>query len=278
MNGYPIRKYCRTPHLEGSRLQPGDEDLSQISFAQIAGRRIVVEEKCDGANTAISFDRDGTLLLQSRGHYLNGGEREKHYDLFKQWAVTHQTAFSEVLGRRYIMYGEWMYAKHSIYYDALPHYFLEFDLWDRETETYLDTPSRRAVLSGLPVASVPVITQGTFTRLSDVTKLIGPSQYIKSGQLERLRDYCTAHGEDAAARCAETDPAVTMEGLYIKVEERGQVVDRMKYVRQSFLQCAVQPDTSWLSRPIIPNGLCRPLEELFSAALRVHAGTEYDHG
>lgn len=39
----------------------------------------------------------------------------------------------EVLGRRYVMYGEWMYAKHTIYYDLLPHYYMEFDVLDRET-------------------------------------------------------------------------------------------------------------------------------------------------
>ena len=40
-----LRKYPRTPHLEGSRLQPGDEDLSQIRFKEIAGRHLVIEEK-----------------------------------------------------------------------------------------------------------------------------------------------------------------------------------------------------------------------------------------
>ena len=47
-------KYPRTPHLEGSRLQPGDEDLSQIPFSEIAGRNLAVEEKCDGAKGSIS--------------------------------------------------------------------------------------------------------------------------------------------------------------------------------------------------------------------------------
>ena len=48
-----ILKYPRTPHIQGSRIQPGDEDLSQIPFRVIAGRRLVVEEKCDGANSAV---------------------------------------------------------------------------------------------------------------------------------------------------------------------------------------------------------------------------------
>ena len=55
-----IRKYPRTPHLEGSRLQPGDEDLSQIRFSEIQGKHLVVEEKCDGANSGIS--RAGAII------------------------------------------------------------------------------------------------------------------------------------------------------------------------------------------------------------------------
>ena len=141
-------KYPRTPHLSGSRLQPGDEDLSQIPFGDLQGKHLVVEEKCDGANSAISFGREGDLRLQSRGHYLTGGYRERHYHLLKQWANVHRAAFYEVLGDRYILYGEWMYAKHSVYYDALPHYFLEFDILDRENGCFLDTPSRHKGAAG----------------------------------------------------------------------------------------------------------------------------------
>ena len=39
-----MRKYPRTPHIEGSRLQPGDEDLASVPFAAVAGRPLVVEE------------------------------------------------------------------------------------------------------------------------------------------------------------------------------------------------------------------------------------------
>lgn len=61
--------------LEGSRLQPGDEDLEQVPFERVRGRHLVVEEKLDGANAGISFGPDGELRLQSRGHYLTGGPR-----------------------------------------------------------------------------------------------------------------------------------------------------------------------------------------------------------
>ena len=80
-----ILKYPRTRHLEGSRLQPGDEDLSRIGLSELSGQHSVIEEKLDGANAAISFTTEGELRLQSRGHYLIGGYRERHFDLFKTW-------------------------------------------------------------------------------------------------------------------------------------------------------------------------------------------------
>ena len=52
-------KYPRTRHLEGSRLQPGDEDLDVVPMAALAGAHLVVEEKVDGANAAFSFGAGG---------------------------------------------------------------------------------------------------------------------------------------------------------------------------------------------------------------------------
>lgn len=259
---FSIRKYPRTPHIEGSRIQLGDEDLSQIPFADLAGRHAVIEEKVDGANSAISFDEDGQLLLQSRGHYLTGGYRERHFNFMKQWAQIHATEFYDMLGSRYIMYGEWMYAKHSIFYDALPSYFMEFDILDRETGRFLDTHLRHEMTANMPISSVPVLAEGTFERKEDLLKLLGPSNYITPRHIEKLRAYAEANGLDPDRQCRETDPSDLMEGLYIKIEENGEVVRRMKFVRQSFLQCVEESQTHWLDRPIIPNQLAGKLEDL----------------
>jgi hypothetical protein len=62
-----IRKYPRTQHIIDSRLQPGDEGFIAAGFEAIAGRHVVIEEKLDGANAAISFDIGGNLLLQAAG-------------------------------------------------------------------------------------------------------------------------------------------------------------------------------------------------------------------
>lgn len=260
-------KYVRTPHLEGSRLQPGDEDLSQIPFSDIVGRNLVVEEKCDGANSAISFDGAGNLLLQSRGHYLTGGWRERHYDLLKQWAGIHRDALYGVLKSRYIMYGEWMYAKHTVYYDRLPHYFLEFDILDRETGAFLNTSTRHEMLQNVPVVSVPVLAEGKFQDKEKLLQLLGHSHYISDCHMEHLREDSRRLKLDEDRQYRKTDPLPTMEGLYIKVEEDGRVVDRMKYVRPTFYQAVQLSESHWQDRPIVPNRLAIPVDDLFLPAL-----------
>ena len=258
-----IIKYPRTPHIQGSRLQPGDEDLRQRPFADIAGKHVVLEEKIDGANTAISFTSNGELRLQSRGHFLTGGYRERHYNLLKQWGAVHKDRLHAILGYRYVMYGEWMYAKHTIYYDLLPHYFMEFDVLDRETGKFLDTPSRHELLQTLPICSVPVLSSGTFRNMDEILSFLGDSHYITENHIEHLREDAQRLGLDADRVCRETDSTRTMEGIYIKVEENGEVVDRMKYVRATFLQTVEESQSHWLDRPIVPNRITKAVNELF---------------
>lgn len=258
-----IYKYPRTHHIEGSRLQPGDEDLDSVPFSAIASQYVVVEEKVDGANAAISFSSDGQLRLQSRGHYLTGGEREKHFNLFKQWAFTHAAAFWPVLGSRYILYGEWLYAKHTVFYDYLPHYFLEYDVLDLQEGKFLSTQSRNELLSGLPLVSVPVLFAGRLQSYKQLTGLLSQSNFITAGHLEKFRLSCQEKGLDVERSLNQTDPSTLMEGLYIKVESEGIVTARYKYVRASFLTTVLQSDGHWLNRPIVPN-LLRPDVDLFA--------------
>jgi hypothetical protein len=250
-----MHKYPRTHHLEGSRLQPGDEDLSSVPLHTLVGRYIVVEEKVDGGNAGISFDEDGGLFLQSRGHFLDGGPRERHFALFKAWANRWQRELREALGARYVLYGEWLYAKHTIFYDALPHYFLEFDVLDTKTSAFLSTPLRRELLSGLPVVSVPVVWEGMGERFVDPAASIRPSLFKSTEWRERLVEICRELGLREERVVAETDRSDLAEGLYVKIEEDEQVLERYKFVRPSFLQAVLESESHWLDRPILPNQL-----------------------
>ena len=250
-----IKKYPRTPHLKGSRLQSGDEDLSQVEFSEILGKNIVIEEKIDGANVGISFNENGELLLQSRGHYLRGGAREIHYDLFKKWANSAINTLFDVLGTRYIMYGEWMFAKHKIYYDNLPSYFLEFDIYDKENCVFLDTKTRKQMLLGSGIQSVPVLASGVFNSEKQILAYLGKSLYITENAQENLLNEIKRLNLNEEEILSQTQKGDLAEGLYIKVEEDKEVKNRLKFVRYDYLQTQSVKDGEWLAKTIIPNKL-----------------------
>lgn len=243
--------------MVGSRLQPGDSDLGQVPWAELAGRNLVVEEKLDGANAGISFDSHGRMYLQSRGHYLVGGPRERHFEQLKAWAAAHHHALWDAIGDTYILYGELLSAKHTCFYDDLPHLFFEFDIYDRAAGIFLDTASRRAVLAGSPVISVPVLHQGPLTHLKELTGLVRASLYKTPGWRDRLAALAAGAGQDPARVAAETDSSDLAEGLYIKVEAGGQVAGRYKWVRTDFTNTISDPQgapaSHWLDRPHLPN-------------------------
>ena len=253
----PIHRYPRTHHLAGSRLQPGDHDLTQVPLSELRGSYCVVEEKLDGANAGMSVGEDGRIRLQSRGHVLVGGAREKHWDLFKRWASAHAAALAARLDDDVTLYGEWLYAKHTIFYDRLPHYFLEFDIRDAGG-AFWSTARRREHLSGSPVASVPVIWEGICERPDKLPQLVARALYKSEHWRERLSLLAPLSGVD------DTDPSDLAEGLYVKVEdpETRVVTGRYKWIRASFLTAVVESGTHWLARSIVPNQLA-PGVELF---------------
>lgn len=251
-----IRKYPRTPHLEGSRLQPGDDGADTVPLSRLAGRHVVIEEKLDGANCGLSFGPGGELLLQSRGHYLTGGGGERQFNLLKPWAQAHADAWLARLDDRYLVYGEWMFAKHTVFYDRLPHHFLEFDVLDRASGRFLSTPRRRALLAGLAIVPVPVLYAGPMPgdpRL--LWKLVRRSLAKSPAWRERFEQVVARERLPLALCWQQTNREDTSEGLYVKVEDEDVVHARFKLVRPGFLQTILDSDSHHLARPIVPNQL-----------------------
>lgn len=256
-----IFKYPRTRHLEGSREQLGDEDLKCAKFEEIKGKYLVLEEKVDGANCGISFNSSGKMFLQSRGHYLNGGYGERQFDLFKLWAGCWEDRLRLLLQDRYVMYGEWLYAKHTVFYDRLPHYFMEFDIFDKQKRRFFSTRRRQAFLKGAPfIHSVRILAEGYCEELGEILAWIGPSLF-QSKQLEQnFRIQCQKSGVDFDVSASQTDLTGMMEGVYIKVEEGDYVTDRLKFVRGSFLNTILDSNSHWASRPIVSNCLAHGVD------------------
>lgn len=249
-----ILKYPRTRHLQGSLLQDGDL-ADRKPIAELANVPLVIEEKLDGANCGLFFDSSGTLRQQSRGHILQGGGRERHFALFKTWGAVHAPRLFERLGDRYVMYGEWMLAKHTQFYDALPHYFLEFDVFDRAHERFLSTEARRALLRGLPIMPAPVLYTGCISSIAEISALVQPSLY-RSAAWEAALEQATLASRSRPDRVAQqTENTDLAEGVYIKREQDGAVLERYKFVRAGFRQAIDASDGHWHDRPILENGL-----------------------
>lgn len=259
-----LQKYPSTRHLQGSQLQLGDAGFHQpgkrndprVPYSALAGRSIVVEEKLDGANSGLSFGAGGELLLQSRGHYLAGGGRERQFSIFKRWAAAHENALLERLGDRYVMYGEWMGKKHSVFYNCLPHLFCEFDIFDRSAKVFLATDARAALLGQAPVLAVPVLYAGTAPRrIEDLLALLRPSLAKTAHWKRDFEATVEREGLDLASCWQQADKSDLAEGLYIKVEQDGVVTDRYKWVRGDFVQAILDAQMHHSRQPYVPNQL-----------------------
>ncbi len=229
-------KYPRTPHLFGSKGTDDDKHLSEAeSIRFIADDSLIVEEKIDGTNVGIHFSDRGEMVLQCRGHYITEGMHPQ-YDLFKQWAAVKRPVLEDLLENRFILFGEWVYARHSVFYRRLPHYFFEFDIYDKQKQAFLDLEQRLRLLQGTGIQTVPVIHTGLLKR-SDLEGLIGPSLF--DSQFDNPLTKRTDN---------------LMEGLYLRTETNGVVTGRAKFVRPEFVE-KIKQSTHWQHQAMVPNEL-----------------------
>lgn len=234
-------KYPRTPHVRGSRGTADDKHLGpRETAALLADPALVVEEKLDGTNVGIHFTSAGRMVLQCRGHEITEGMHPQ-YDLFKQWTAARRPVLEALLADERILFGEWLYARHSIHYRALPHYFFEFDIYDKTARIFLDLDRRLALLEGTGLETVPVVHRGPidFDRLQ---RLIGPSQF--DSQFDN-------------PLTGRTDNL--MEGLYLRTEAAGAVTARAKLVRPEFVE-RIKQSEHWQHQRLVPNQLRTDVE------------------
>ena len=174
------------------------------------------------------------MVLQCRGHLITEGMHPQ-YDLFKQWAAVKRSVLEERLEDRFILFGEWLYARHSVHYRQLPHYFFEFDIYDKQGEDFLSLERRLALLEGTGIHTVPVLHSG---RGSGEARGLDRSVTVRQPVREPA-DEATDH---------------LMEGLYLRTEADGVVTGRAKFVRPEFVE-KVKQSEHWQHQAMMPNRL-----------------------
>jgi ATP-dependent RNA circularization protein (DNA/RNA ligase family) len=203
-----------------------DKVLSDSERDNFLSHTITVEEKLDGANLCIYFDRTGNIYLLNRSSHLRepfSGQWKK----LKHWLNEKVNILFDTLGDERVLFGEWCYARHSVAYDCLPDWFIAFDIFDKSTERFYSVSKRNALLNQTSISHVPEIDRGFFN-LFELEQLLSQSRFSK-------------------------EPA---EGLYLRYDENDWLVDRAKLVRPAFIQ-SIQKH--WSRSKIQPNHLvgCR---------------------
>ncbi len=165
-------KFPKTHWLPVSKKQHKSERyLSKTEVEELFSGKVNISEKLDGANIGLSF-KNGELILQKRGGIIGTGEHPQ-YGAFKDWAYQRYNVFSR-LPQDLIIFGEWMFAKHSIHYTCLPDYFFMFDVW--QDGEFLPIEERDSLASMLGIYTPPVIYEGILS-VHDVPKLVAQSAY-----------------------------------------------------------------------------------------------------
>lgn len=214
-------RFPHTPHIAWLAAgEPRDDKvLTDAEAESLLAGVVVLEEKVDGANLGLSVGPDGEIRAQNRGQYLLAPYAGQ-FERLGQWLSLQQDGLFDVLGEDLILFGEWCAARHSLDYQALPGWFVGFDVYDRRHQRFWSTPRRDALLARLGLPVIRRLDEGHFT-LEQLKHLVmtGSSQY-RSG---------------------------AMEGVVIRKEDEAWLQMRAKLVRPDFTQAI---DTHWRKRRI----------------------------
>ena len=203
-------KFPRTCHLLnlGSATRDdlvlGDTDI-KLYLTPPLDMQLTVEEKIDGANLGVRIINNA-IHIQNRSHYVNSSSHTQFKSLDK-WISKHSIELHSLLKSNFILFGEWMAAKHSIHYKSLPDVFIAFDLYDINKGQFL---SRHLFYSKLNQTSIPVINKLTvdFKSVQDIEASVQQPSMYYDGKIE---------------------------GIYLRLDKGDYLFSRSKVVRSDFI-------------------------------------------
>lgn len=206
-------KYPKTYHLPWSPGTTDDDKKYTLEEVQdmFLGKEIVVTEKLDGENCTIYSDGvTHARSIDSRGHYT------------RDWVKALAGATAHLIPQGWRVCGENMYAKHSIFYDQLPTYFLVFNIFD-DLNNCLSWDQVKHFAKQWNLETVPELYQGIW----DIDKV---KQCMQNSQ----------YGEE-------------MEGYVVRLAEAFPFDQFQQSVAKYVRKGHVQTSEHWLYSAITPN-------------------------
>lgn len=222
-------KFPRTVHIHNMGSATRDDLLlDQKAQNEFLNKNLYIEEKIDGANMGISINPiDLSIWFQNRSHFISN-KYHKQFEHLDSWRDQHSNDLFEILEPgRHILFGEWLYLKHSIHYKKLPNYFIAFDLYDKKEQKFYSRPRLEAIMAKTNIPLIKCIKTGSFQKISEFIELI-----------QTKSEYRDDDGK--------------VEGVYIKQSDDDQWISRRgKIVRDDF----ITGDQFWDKGIVVKNTL-----------------------
>lgn len=169
----PPPPYPRTPHLWPDDAHPRRLVVPADEVAGWLRSPVVVEEKVDGANVGLWW-ADGVVAVASRGG-AGAVDRAGQLGRLRAWTVERLPALETLLAGGWVLYGEWLWLRHTVAYDALPDWLVALDLWHADHGfASLDGRDERCAAAGLTLP--PRLSIGELGDHRMLERLVGRSR------------------------------------------------------------------------------------------------------
>ncbi len=167
---------------------------------------VVIEEKLDGANVMLWLEGGGVVQVGGRSG-VGGMDRGGQFGRLRAWAAERSDVLQALLKGGEVLYGEWMYLTHTVYYDRLPDLFVGTDLYVPKTG-FATAEERDRRLGEAGLCAPPRLFTGTLSGEESLASLFGTSAF--GSQLS--------------------------EGLVLRREGEGRLLERAKMLRPGFVR------------------------------------------
>lgn len=203
------------PNTDRGDLVASDAEASVIFDSSL---EVVVEDKVDGSQVAMYIGEDGVPVVRNKNHVLVKGYGRKgtpakaQYAPLWNWAYENADKFEKLYamkGEIVGVYGEWVYAEHTVKLDLAPDDFIAYEIFAPSEGCHINATRARADLY-LAGFSIPDLLLGAPTGLA----------YKALEDLTR-----EAHPWSSVDR---------REGVMVKVGKNGEMLHRFKMRRADF--------------------------------------------
>lgn len=225
-----LPEFPRTMHLPLEPNAANDDKIASVRDMELfLSSSISIQEKIDGSSMGISV-YNGEPLVRNRSHILRKGystrktPAQQQFSRVWTWLYDNVDKINNVareVGGQIGIYGEWLFAKHTIAYNQLPDWFVAYDIYCSDERKFVDPTLALKILENAGFSTVQVVHHG----------ICNPEMLL------RLRDGNSMYAQNQSR-----------EGVYLKNGDGQWCTGRYKMVAPWF-----KSDDNWNKQQLVKN-------------------------